>query len=264
MSTLIIAAVQYDIQWLDKQANFETLEEMIRDYFEYNEGVDLLLLPETFSTGFCVNDSSVREPEDGGLDLIWMKRMAEEFDCVVAGSVFVRQDDKKSNRFYWVWPDGSVQFYDKRHMFRLGNEGDFVAPGKDRKVFQINGIRILPQVCYDLRFPVWSRNRQDYDVMVNVANWPAARRHIWDTLLKARAMENQAYVVGVNRIGEDGNGIAHSGGSSILDFAGDSLVEAQDDYQQIIRAELSLSKLQEFRKSFPVYLDADDFEIVDN
>ncbi len=215
--TLKVAAVQYDIQWLDKEANFAALANIIRSFFSGNDAVDLLLLPETFSTGFCIDDNAVQETADGGADLIWLKHIASEFNCVVAGTVFVEQGDKKVNRFYWARPDGSVEFYDKRHLFRLGNEQDFVAQGEIRKVFEINGIKILPQVCYDLRFPVWSRNRQDYDLMVNVANWPAARRHVWDTLLKARAMENQAFVVGVNRVGDDGLGVAHSGGTCVAE-----------------------------------------------
>jgi omega-amidase len=261
MSTLKVAAVQYDIQWLDKKANFKKLEIMLREFFLDNAAVDLLLLPETFSTGFCIDDSNVQEPEDGGADLIWLKRMAIEFNCVVAGTVLVKQDDKKVNRFYWVSTNGSVEYYDKRHLFRLGNEGDFVSQGIERKVFEINGIKILPQVCYDLRFPVWSRNKQDYDLMVNVANWPAARRHVWDTLLKARAMENQAYVVGVNRVGNDGRDTAHSGGTCFVDFVGESIVSAQDDQQQVISAELDFSALDKAKKSFPVFLDADNFEI---
>ena len=261
MSTLKIAAVQYDIQWLDKNANFAALETMISEFFANNDAVDLLLLPETFSTGFCLDDSSVKQPEDGGEDLLWLKRMAAEFNCVVAGTVFVEQGAKKANRFYWVWPDGSVEYYDKRHLFRLGNEGDFVAQGEDRNIFEINGLRIIPQVCYDLRFPVWSRNKQDYDLLVNVANWPAVRRDVWDTLLKARAMENQAYVIGVNRVGNDGLGVAHSGGTCILDFVGEPLVAATDKQQQVISYELDFSALEKFKQGFPAHLDADEFEI---
>jgi predicted amidohydrolase len=261
MSTLKVAAVQYDIQWLEKKTNFITLEKMLREFFLNTDSVDLLLLPETFSTGFCIDDSHVQEPEDGGKDLIWLKKIAKEYNCVVAGSVLVKKNDKKVNRFYWVTADGSVEYYDKRHLFRLGNEGDFVSQGVERKVFEINGINILPQVCYDLRFPVWSRNKQDYDLMVNVANWPAERRHIWDTLLKARAMENQAFVVGVNRVGNDGRGTAHSGGTSIVGFTGENIATAVDDNQQVICAELDFSALEKAKKSFPVFLDADEFEI---
>ncbi len=262
MSTLTIAAIQYDIQWLARQANLAKLETMIEQFFSSHDAVDLLLLPETFSTGFCTTDPAVSEPEYGGGDLLWLKQMAQKYNCVVAGSVFVKQDDKKANRFYWAGPDGVVAYYDKRHLFRLGNEGDYVVQGKDRKVFNIKGVNILPQVCYDLRFPVFSRNRQDYDLMINVANWPAARRHVWDTLLKARAMENQAYVVGVNRVGEDGHGVAHSGGTCVLDYAGEPLLTAEDDTEQVISLALDFSALDKFKEDFPAYLDADDFNLV--
>ena len=261
MSTLIIAAVQYDIQWLDKKTNFSTLEKMLHEFFQQNNKVDLMLLPETFSTGFCIEDKNIQEPENGGEDVLWLKRMAKKYNCVVAGTVFVKQGDKKVNRFYWVSANGLVEYYDKWHLFRLGKEGDFVAQGTERKIFELKGIKILPQVCYDLRFPVWSRNKQDYDLMVNVANWPDARRAIWDTLLKARAIENQAYVIGVNRVGIDGNGTAHSGGTCVVDFVGENIISAEDNQQQIISAELDFSTLNKFKKDFPAFLDADKFEI---
>ena len=261
MSTLTVAAIQYDISWLDKPANFSTLERMASDLFSDRQDIDLLLLPETFSTGFCTADPAVSEAEDGGQDLRWLQQMARQHDCVVAGTVFVRQGDKKANRFYWVWPDGTVEQYDKRHLFRLGNEGDTVAQGEEKKIFIVNNIRILPQVCYDLRFPVFQRNQQDYDVMVNVANWPAARRHVWDTLLKARAMENQAFVIGVNRIGSDGHGVAHSGGTVVLDFVGEPLAQVVDDQSGVVVAKLDLSELERFKTGFPAYLDADDFSL---
>ncbi len=261
MSTLTIAAVQHDIQWLDQTANFSQLEQQVENYFKENDAVDLLLLSETFSTGFCVNNKEVQEPEDGGSTLIWLKKIAQQYNCVVAGSVLVSQSDKKVNRFYWVFADGTVEHYDKRHLFRLGNEQNYVEQGCERKIITINGIKILPLVCYDLRFPVWSRNRQDYDLMINVANWPAARRHIWDTLLKARAMENQAYVVGVNRIGNDGNGIAHSGGTVIIDFCGELITAAPDNQEQIISTTLDFGKLKKFKNDFPAFLDADNFEL---
>lgn len=261
MSTLTIAAVQYDIHWLDQQANFRHLEQLITDYFTKNSSVDLLLLPETFSTGFCINKDDVQEPENGGLALTWMKKIAQQYNCTVAGSVLVSQKQKKVNRFYWVFADGIVEHYDKRHLFRLGNEQNYVEQGCDRQIITINGIKILPLVCYDLRFPVWSRCRQDYDLMINVANWPAARRHIWDTLLKARAMENQSFVVGVNRIGLDGNGTAHSGGTAIIDFCGEIIVSATDEQEQIITTQLDFNKLEKFKSGFPAFLDADEFEL---
>jgi predicted amidohydrolase len=219
------------------------------------------LLPETFSTGFCINRKEVQEPEDGGITLVWLKKIAQQYNCVVAGSVLVSKNKKKVNRFYWVFADGTVEHYDKRHLFRLGNEQEHVEQGQSRKIITINGIKILPLVCYDLRFPVWSRNRQDYDLMVNVANWPAPRRYVWDTLLKARAMENQAFVVGVNRVGEDGRNTAHTGGTTIIDFSGETIVCADDNQQQIITTQLDFSKLEKFKNDFPAFLDADEFEL---
>ena len=262
MSTLTIAAVQFDIQWLDQQVNFNNLETLIKDHFTVNVPADLLLLPETFSTGFCINRKDVQEPEGGGIALAWLKKIAKQYNCVVAGTVLVSQNDKKVNRFYWVFADGTVEHYDKRHLFRLGKEQIYVEQGYNRKIFTINGIKILPLVCYDLRFPVWSRNRQDYDLMVNVANWPAARRNVWDTLLKARAMENQTFVVGVNRTGDDGNNTAHSGGTTFINFDGENILCADDHQQHIITTTLDFNKLDEFRNKFPAFLDADEFELI--
>jgi len=261
MSTLKVAALQYDIQWLEQQTNFKGLESIIAKYFDENTAVDLLLLPETFSTGFCINSKDVQEPANGGSALLWLKQMAKQYNCVIAGTVLVSHEDKKVNRFYWAFADGSVEHYDKRHLFRLGNEQEYVAQGESRKIFTINGIKILPLVCYDLRFPVWSRNRQDYDLIVNVANWPAPRRHIWDTLLKARAMENQAFVIGVNRIGDDGSNTPHSGGTAIYDFNGEAIISAPDNQQHIITAKLDFSMLERFKLGFPAFLDADEFEL---
>jgi predicted amidohydrolase len=262
MSTLTIAAVQFDIQWLDQQVNFNNLEKLIKDHFTVNAPADLLLLPETFSTGFCINRKDVQEPEGGGIALTWLKKIAKQYNCVVAGTVLVSQNDKKVNRFYWVFADGTVEHYDKRHLFRLGKEQNYVEQGHNRNIFTINGIKILPLVCYDLRFPVWSRNRQDYDLMVNVANWPAARRNVWDTLLKARAMENQTFVVGVNRTGDDGNNTAHSGGTTFINFDGENILCADDNQQHIITTTLDFNKLDEFRNKFPAFLDADEFELI--
>lgn len=256
-SCLKIAAIQFDINWLDKSGNLNKLEALTSQV----EPVDLLLLPETFSTGFAIDVNGCEEPENEGKVLGWMTELAKQLDCVIAGSVLVENENKKCNRFYWVYPNGEFQYYDKRHLFRLGNEQDYVIAGNKRLVFEIKGVRILPLVCYDLRFPVWSRNRDDYDLMVNVANWPAVRRNVWDTLLKARAMENQVYVIGVNRIGDDGKGVAHSGGTAVYDFLGETLASAEDNTEQIVYAEIELRKLNWFKEKFPAYLDADSFEL---
>ncbi|WP_372761471.1 nitrilase-related carbon-nitrogen hydrolase, partial [Pseudoalteromonas sp.] len=215
MSTLTISVLQSALHWLDKDANLAMFNRQLESI---TEQPDLILLPETFATGFAVN-LACAEPENGKV-LSWLKAQAAKHNAVIAGSVLVTQGDKKANRFYWVQANGDVSYYDKRHLFCLGQEGDFVVAGQQRKVFTIKGFKLLPQVCYDLRFPVFQRNTDDYDVMVNIANWPAVRRHVWDTLLMARAMENLCYVVGVNRIGEDGNGVALNGGTAVYDFKG--------------------------------------------
>lgn len=257
MSTLTIAAVQFSIDWLNKSANLKKLDELLAD----TQKADLIILPETFATGFSIDIDGCEEPNQGGEVLNWLIEKAAEKDATIAGSVLVEQGDKKVNRFYWVKPNGDVDSYDKRHLFRFANEQDYVAKGQQRKIFEVKGIKILPLVCYDLRFPVWCRNRQDYDVMVNVANWPAARRNVWDILLRARAMENQCYVVGINRIGKDGKDIDHCGGTAVYDFIGQPIATAADNTEQVIYAKLSFSDLSSFKTKFPAYLDADDFDI---
>lgn len=256
MSTLTIASIQTSLNWLDKEANLAIFDGIIADI---DHVVDLILLPETFATGFAIN-LDCAEPENGKV-LNWMIATANSTNAVIAGSVLVQQGDKKANRFYWVWPDGEVKFYDKRHLFCLGKEGNFVKAGEQREVFTLNGFRILPQVCYDLRFPVFQRNRNDYDVMVNVANWPAARRKVWDTLLMARAMENVCYVIGLNRVGEDGNGVAHNGGTAVYDFKGDTLAQAKDNESSVLITTLDKEPLEAFKQSFPAHLDADEFSL---
>ena len=261
MSTLSVAAIQYGITWLDKDRNLDQLSTLIAEYFQQQPTADLFLLPETFSTGFCIDNKNIEENENGDV-LRWLVQQANRHQCTFAGSVLVSHGDKKVNRFYWVHKDGSVEHYDKRHLFRMGNEQKYVIQGEQRKVITIKGVRILPLVCYDLRFPVWSRNQQDYDVMINVANWPGARRTIWDTLLKARAMENQCYVIGVNRVGDDGNGTGHSGGTAMYDYQGETIISAQDNQVQIIHHTFDIEQLNQFKQKFPAYLDGDKFELI--
>jgi len=257
MSTLNITTVQTDIKWLNVTDNLNSLSVKLQNI----KNSDLILLPETFATGFAINLDTA-EPAKNGPIISWLIQQASKLNTVIAGSVLVSHNNKKVNRFYWVWPDGNIKFYDKRHLFRLGNEGDHVIAGQKREVFTINDVRILPLVCYDLRFPVWARSKNDYDVMVNVANWPAARRNIWDTLLQARAMENQSYVIGINRVGDDGNGTGHSGGTAIYDFTGKALFKANDNESNISTTKIDITKLKEFKEAFPAYLDADEFEII--
>lgn len=254
MSRLTCALVQADIQWLNPTENLATYDQTLS---ELNE-IDLIVLPETFATGFAFEQPDIGEDEPGPI-LNWMKKLAKDKSAVVAGSVAVNKQDKKVNRLYWVSPDGSVKHYDKRHLFRMGNEQDHVHQGQSREVFELKGFRILPQICYDLRFPVWARNRNDYDVMINVANWPAVRRRPYDILLQARAIENQCYVMAVNRVGDDGKGVAHSGGTAFYDYKGEVIEQVADDSVGIVVQTLSLDALNRFRKAFPAHLDADDF-----
>ena len=256
MSTLTLTLVQSELHWLDKDANLAMFDKKLA---EITANPDLILLPETFATGFAIN-LDCAEPENGKV-LTWLKTQAHKHNAVIAGSVLVAQGDKKANRFYWVTPKGEVNYYDKRHLFRLGSEGDYVVAGQARKTFEINGFKLLPQVCYDLRFPVFQRNNNDYDVMINVANWPAVRRHIWDTLLMARAIENLCYVVAVNRVGDDGNGVAHNGGTAVFDFKGDTLAKAKDNTQELLTVTLEKAPLEDFKTAFPAYLDADPFTL---
>lgn len=256
MSTLTISLLQSSLHWLDKDANLAMFNQQLEAIPEHTE---LILLPETFATGFAVK-LDCAEPENGKV-LTWLKAQAAKHHAVIAGTVLVTQGQKKANRFYWVKPNGEVNYYDKRHLFCLGSEGDYVMAGQTREIFELNGFKILPQVCYDLRFPVFQRNQNDYDVMINVANWPAVRRNIWDTLLMARAMENLCYVVGVNRIGDDGNGVAHNGGTAAYDFKGEPLAKAHDNNVELLTLTLEKAPLEDFKRSFPAYLDADSFSL---
>jgi omega-amidase len=261
MSSLTVALVQTDICWLEPVKNTQLLTAKLADI----NSVDLIVLPETFATGFAFDQPNVGEVPNGPI-LDWMKQTAAQKGAVVVGSVAVNsvavnQDDKNANRLYWVTPDGHVSHYDKRHLFRMGNEHHHVVAGNAREVFEIKGFRVLPLVCYDLRFPVWSRNRNDYDVLLNIANWPGARRRVWDTLLQARSMENQCYVIAVNRVGDDGNGVGHSGGTAAYDFKGDTLSAAADHKCEIIVQTLDLKALNKFKEAFPAHLDGDDFQL---
>ena len=256
MSKISITAVQTDIIWCDKKQNLKKLTEL----FKTVEATDLILLPETFATGFTFEQQAI-EHNTNPIILEWMKQQASSSHAVIAGSVLVAIRGKIANRFYWVWPDGRVEYYDKRHLFRLGNEEQYVIAGRERKIIEIKGVRFLPTVCYDLRFPVWSRNKNDYDVLVNVANWPAVRSEVWHALLQARAIENQTYAIGVNRIGIDANNLDHKGGTTFHSYNGKILNSAHANQQEVVTCAIDLSELRTFRDKFPFYLDADNFTL---
>lgn len=218
-------------------------------------GTDLIVFPEMFSTGFISEPEGVAEP-GGGETLDWMRRVAAERDCAVAGSVAVDAGGRFVNRFFFVFPDGTVRHYDKRHLFSYGSEHLHFSAGKERVVVSWRGVRILLQVCYDLRFPVFVRNHRDYDAIIYVANWPQNRREVWQTLLKARAIENQSFVIGVNIVGSD-KACEYVGDSVIINAYGQPVASCTSAQVETAAAELDMEQLLRFRKKFPVLDDAD-------
>ncbi|MBN1414458.1 MAG: amidohydrolase [Bacteroidales bacterium] len=255
--TLRILIIQPDIIWKDTTENLRHYSSLLR---AYEKPVDLILLPEMFSTGFVTNPEEISESlHDDAIQ--WLKNIAESRNCSVAGSVIVMENRRYYNRLICMAPDSVISFYNKRHLFRMEGEEEYFSQGLQRTVTVLKGWRICWQICYDLRFPVWSRNKGDYDVLVYVANWPAQRSDAWNTLLRARAIENQAYVIGVNRIGEDGNGIVYLGESCAVDPKGILLNDFNAGEEKVIDVELNYTPLQDFRQKFPVMLDADKFTI---
>ena len=248
-----VAILQRDIIWADPAANVARADEAIR---ALPSDVRLIVLPEMFSTGFAIEPEGIAEPEDSET-LAWMKEVAARRGCAVAGSVAVGLfEGTFRNRFYFVRPDGNVSYYDKHHLFTYGNEHLSYTAGQERVVVEWGGVRFLLQVCYDLRFPVWSRNHNDYDCAIYVANWPTPRIEAWNILLHARAIENQCYVVGVNRVGTD-PACHYSGGSVVIDPYGRDLAACPRDEESVAVADLDMEALRAFRKKFPVLKDKD-------
>lgn len=254
---LNITLIQTDLYWENPTANLAMLEEKIMNI---EHETDLIVLPEMFTTGFSMNPAKVAEPMNLTATR-WMKQMAAQTKAVITGSVVIKENDQFFNRLLWVEPNGTIDSYDKRHLFRMAKEHEVYSGGTKKIIKEIKGWKICPLICYDLRFPVWSRNTNlAYDVLLYVANWPAVRMYPWDSLLVARAIENQAYVVGVNRIGNDGNGIPHDGHSSVIDFKGEVLFKNKGE-AIVHQHSLDKKSLDDFRQKFPAYLDADGFEI---
>lgn len=255
-----ITLIQTDIAWEDKQENLRRL----RIYLEKLGGqTDLIVLPETFTTGFSMNTERLAEPLTGST-ISLLQQWSSKYGIALAGSLIARHTDESiRNRFFFLTPNGQVAYYDKRHLFRMGKENLHFRAGTERPIIHYQGFRILPQICYDLRFPVWSRNVNDeYDVIIYVACWPEARRRVWDVLLQARALENQCYVCGVNRTGTDGNGIAHNGGSIVYSPKGERLASIPDGHEGMTTVHIDLEPLRLFRRKFPVREDADTFSIL--
>ena len=260
---LRVSLVQGATRWHDAAANRVYYGGLVRPL---RGQTDLVALPETFLSGFT-NDTLGNAEAMDGEGLRWMRELAAEVDAVVTGSLVVREGERCVNRLVWMPPDGSHAQYDKRHLFRMAGEHERYAGGATRLVVELAGWRIRPLVCYDLRFPVWSRNRYDrtaqafdYDVLLYVANWPSARRTPWRTLLRARAIENWCYCAGVNRVGADGNDLHYAGDSVVADFAGEALVEL-GAHEQVVTVALDARRLATHRERFPAWMDADDFSL---
>lgn len=262
MYDLTITLIQPDLVWQDKKSNLLKFE----DFFQkIDRRTDLIVLPEMFNTGFVVDQRSLAENMNGPT-LEWMAFQASKMKCVITGSLVILDNGKYYNRLIWMKPDGKYLTYDKRHLFHPGNEHEQFSQGSEKLVVDLLGWKICPLVCYDLRFPVWSKNTwangtYEYDILLYMANWPAARSYAYRQLLIARAIENQCYVVGVNRVGIDGKGTSHQGDSAVIDFKGKHVTELATDREGLETLNLNYSHLDEFRKGFMVGMDWDVFEI---
>lgn len=255
--TLHIGIFQYDISWENIAANKLKIE---RSISSINEEIDLLMLPETFLTGFTKNGPSFAI-EHNDETILWLQNLASKNQMAICGSLYFKEQEKFTNRFLFVHADGKIDFYDKRHLFSLGGEAEQYTEGQEQALITFKGWKISPTVCYDLRFPVWMRNNElKYDLLLNVANWPAKRNLAWTTLLAARAIENQSYCIGVNRIGEDQNRICYQGDSFVYNYLGESILHIKNE--EILKTvALSYDALQNFRKQFPFHADSDNFQI---
>jgi omega-amidase len=255
---LRVTLIQQPLVWQDPGANRDRFESLL---LPLAGQTDLVVLPETFTTGFSMEVERVGEPA-GGPTVQWLQRLSTRIDAAITGSVITEEGGRYFNRLLWATPSGELRSYDKRHLFRMGREHQHFTPGHAAWSVEWRGLRICPQVCYDLRFPVFSRRRAelDYDVLLYVANWPAARVYAWSQLLKARAIENQAFVIGVNRVGVDGAGVEHTGESAANDFLGMPLA-ALGNVPAVATVSLDAQALKAFRERFPAQLDADHFSL---
>ena len=259
MQDLTITLIQTDLVWEKRDNNLSHFKSRIESI---KEKTDLVILPEMFGTGFSMHASELAETMDG-ISVQWMKQISKEKHSDLVGSLIIEENDQFFNRLIWVKPDGNLFHYDKRHLFRMGKEQDIYTPGNKTITVELKGWKIRPLVCYDLRFPVWARNTAEdpYDLLIYVANWPDKRTHHWKTLLTARAVENQAYVVGANRIGSDGNNVSYCGDSLIIEPFGKTLALLHDEDTTYTES-LSMQNLVSYRERFPAWKDGDWFKII--
>ena len=258
MHPLKISIVQTDIAWENKQENLRMLREKLH---ALRGTTEIVVLPEMFSTGFTMKSRELAEPVSG-ITVRILKELAADFQLALCGSFICSERSNYYNRAFFITPEGEEFYYDKRHLFRMGNEAEYFSSGNNKLIISYRGWNICLLVCYDLRFPVWSRNvNNEYDLLIYVASWPQARRLAWDTLLCARALENMCYVCGVNRIGVDGNKLIYNGGSVVFSAKGEVLASVPDGEEGIETVSLSLISLQQLRDKFPVWKDADEFQL---
>lgn len=255
MSSLRIALAQMDILWENKTANFHYLKQVVGNTCA-QETPDIVVLPEMFSTGFSMHSHELAESFEGET-ISQLTNFAIQFEVAIVGSFICKEEESYYNRAFFITPK-EAYFYDKHHLFRMGGEAQSFSPGNERVIVTYKQWQIMLLVCYDLRFPVWSRNRGcEYDLCIYVANWPASRIHVWDALLVARALENQTYVCGVNRVGIDGNGISYNGHSKLIDARGEVLLQLFDEKACTEIVTIDKEPLLRFREKFPVWMDAD-------
>ena len=263
MSSLTVTLIQTNVSWEDKPSNLAMLDKKI---MAIPNRTELVVLPEMFSTGFSMQPEKLAEDMDGPT-VNWMKKIARANKIILTGSLIISENGHYFNRLLWVLPDGTLGYYDKRHRFAFAGEDKEYTPGHKRLIAQVKGWKVNLLVCYDLRFPVWARQQSaeapEYDILLYVANWPERRSHAWKTLLTARAIENQCYVIGVNRVGNDGNQISYSGDSMVIDALGNTLYHKAGE-EDIVTIVLKKEPLQEIREKFPFWRDADHFKIVED
>jgi omega-amidase len=258
MSVLKITTFQAYLFWENIEKNLQNLGLRLSGI---REKTDLIVLPEMFNTGFSMNVQALAE-EMNGRTMQWMLQQAKRFECVVTGSLIIKENNKYYNRLIWMRPDGSFEKYDKRHLFAMGKEDDYYTAGTEKLVVELNGWKICTAICYDLRFPVWLRNKDpEYDLLLLVANWPERRSLHWRTLIPARAVENLSYVVAVNRVGHDGNEIYHSGDSMCIDPNGKTVYYKPED-EDLYTFSISKDEVTKARRLYPFLRDADDFKLL--
>ncbi len=255
MEKLKITLVQTNLLWEDKNQNLENFNKLLSTI----PSTDLIILPEMFTTGFSMNSQLLAEPMNGHT-VSWMKKKAKDLKAALTGSIIIKEEGKIYNRCLFITPDGEVFSYDKKHLYTMGSEHLHYSPGTQKLVVEYNGWRICPLICYDLRFPVWSRNQENYDLLIYMANWPSPRHHVWKNLVVARAIENQCYVAAVNRIGTDGSGLTYLGDSALVDAKG--YVTSMEFKNRVKTFSISKKELLDFRSKFPLLSDKDSFSIL--